>query len=853
MGCWGQTLFVVEVVAFGLESEVRRPYEDFDKLHADISQFIRSLPSEVRLRLSYALPPLPANVWFVDSARVLEERRTKLEALLQKLLLQPEIVNDPEERLWRFLRLHTAVTSAASLLSAKSCGPWLQHLWEASAEGEGLMPLRHSSVEDALHRIISNTLGESHELSDGDKRDSMIFACEILHRIFDSGKEAVARPAQVLRSRVEVLVSLTLCTCSEPAPTSGSTEAAREDTSGGEASEGGQERPALRGPRVRDSAATALLALARADRAAWQQALCASLSAETAQNLVAVAESGCCASVPTAAAGDGAAGAGKGSCDGAELSAPGPLSSERLVAELLLRGFDGAVVERFIEPELSNARKQLLNALFSSQDLSVRLMVGLLLARLLCEGSYAEAAKAELGLGGLCRELAPRAAEFAGAGLRQVLLEDDVWAWLSGLVASSHSMVSGFALLVVVHAVEPCPELIMRTPGLREALARLVEPEADATVRSLAARMLLATYRRDDESIPANAALVSAVCGALALSAERSVARQADRYGTLGAGTAEARAQYGVAASTQELVSLVCQGAAGLSEEAGAWRNALVIADGALEVAEHVNAACVACLGSHRAYWGTAVSNLENEAAAGGTADPLAELQAVEQEASVEKSRLEAETQHMEALLKEKMDLTRKVSECNEEVHRWFTASNEAKHRETCADAAAGIAFDVGSELAYGVQPGSACEGQRAQECWQKHRNAVETLKVLRARVEEVDVHLQELSQALPSMREAAEARTQSVKDLTAQADEAKRRHTAMLLEWGKVLDVGSTCDAELRNFEGRLEEAQGSLETERLRRASMRGAIRGLVASLVALDGHLESLEAKDSEGVAA
>jgi len=819
----GHTVYIIEVEAFGLESQIRRQFEDFERFHADMSLLIRGLPSEVRLRLGYALPPLPTTSWFADSAKALEERRAKLEAMLQKLLLHPEVVYDKAGRLWRFLGLHSAVPAAVSLLAATTCGPWMYSLWEASAEGEGLTPLKHSAVEDALLKVIANTVGENWELADGKQQGSMILACELLERIFGGGRGATTRPEVELRRRVDALVSLLLCTCP---PTPPEFQRAPDDD-GSDL----KKRPLPQSCVVRDAAGAALLALARTDREAWQQALCSYLNASAMRHLVAVVEAGGCRSPASTLEGSG---------DGSESAAGRPLSMERLVAELLLRGFDGPVIDRFTESGLGIERKQLLNSLFASQDLFVKVAVGLLLSRLLCQPDYAEAAKAELGLATLCRELGPRARSLAEAGLGPLLREDELWTWLSRLVASSHSIVSGFALLVVVNVVQPSAALIVGTPGMQEALAVLVQPEADEAVRSLAAQTLLAVYRGEEASIPADPALVSAVCGALASATERSVARQADEHTSLGVGVAEARSQYGLVATTEAFCGHACEGAVRFQAEVEAWRTALAAADGAMEVAKHVDAACVACLGSHRGYWGTALSNLESEAAGGCTSDPTPELQLCEQLLEDERSKLELGTHQMEGLVQEKMDLTRQVSECNEEVQRWLLAAKDVEASE-----AQGGAVDLAT---CGPRPGTLGSGFSAEDCWRKHRGAVESLKVLRTQVEQVDLRLQELSDALPALRETSEVRAQGRQDLAAQADEQRRRHAAVLLEWGKVLDVGSTCDAELGNFAGRLAEAQSALRTERSHRSSLRGAIQGVVASLVALDGHLESLEARDS-----
>ena len=125
---------------------MRRPYEEFERLHADISQFVRGLPSEVRLRLNYTLPSLPSATWvWGDASKTLDKRRSKLEEFLQKLLLQPEVVHDEERRLLRFLSLSTAATEGTTLVIYRTCGPWLERLWETTGEGDGLAVLQHPS------------------------------------------------------------------------------------------------------------------------------------------------------------------------------------------------------------------------------------------------------------------------------------------------------------------------------------------------------------------------------------------------------------------------------------------------------------------------------------------------------------------------------------------------------------------------------------------------------------------------------------------------------------------------------------------------------------------------------------
>jgi len=213
----------------------------------------------------------------------------------------------------------------------------------------------------------------------------------------------------------------------------------------------------------------------------------------------------------------------------------------------------------------------------------------------------------------------------------------------------------------------------------------------------------------------------------------------------------------------------------------------------------------------------------------------LSELQLAESELAVRDSHVAATTQLLEKLVQEKMLVARRVSECSEDVNRWLNAAAKAE------------AGDAGISSVEG-------EGnQGADDCWQRHQEAVDTLKVLRSRVEELDSSLQDLSKVFLASKEEANNQSLRVQEMRMRADEAKQRRTAVLCEWTTVVDAGNTCNAELRSFAARLDDARSTLESERRQRSTLRGTIQSVITSLVALDDHLESLEAKDAYGAAA
>eukprot|EP00439_Symbiodinium_sp_Y106_P039686 s1035_g4.t2 len=261
-----------------------------------------------------------------------------------------------------------------------------QSLYETTSEPEGFRPLQDPKVESVLLAVLQDT---------GIQRPKeTILVCELLSRSFRSASASTpsgapgdsetpepepAEPASAaaLRRAQEVRALLKLL---RPADVAESASEAVEEC---HADSGANVAEKPGAPEVRISARKALLTLACAHRGAFSATLL-----EFFQDPGAISE----------------------------LLAAGAESGEqgqRLVVELLVRGFDSPVVQRFADPvlvadrsfrwDLASAadparRKRLLNQLFMSRDAFVRITVGLLLAALLCQDGYGEAAQAEAGI-----------------------------------------------------------------------------------------------------------------------------------------------------------------------------------------------------------------------------------------------------------------------------------------------------------------------------------------------------------------------------------------------------------------------------------------------------------------------
>mmetsp|Transcript_57628 Transcript_57628/g.160582 ORF Transcript_57628/g.160582 Transcript_57628/m.160582 type:complete len:849 (-) Transcript_57628:24-2570(-) len=816
-GLLGQSpsLYVVEVEAFGLRSEVRHTFESFEKFHAELNQFISHLPSEVRKKLSYALPPLPPTYMFGNEmSATVEDRRVKLEVFMQKLLLQKEIVGDTEGRLWRFLQLHSAASAAASLLTTRSYGSWLRSLWEASTGGEGLVPLQHPAVEQALLHVVRNTIGDDGALVATVEEDEVVMACDLVVRIFANDRVSSAGP-------VANWAQPLLCLVLYVRPSDATSHEAK-----------------LSFALFRDRASAALLEVVRKD-AAWSKTLHDVLLDQGIAQLAAAAQAAN-ETKSDVVEGDGASGR-------ADVQVTPP--SVRLVPELLLRGFDGPAVQTFIDPSLADDRKRLLNALFLSPDIFVRLVVGLLLARLLCEPGYVEAVKAESGLRGLCAELASRTHELAGSGIAELLGENRLWVWLCGLVASAQPTACGFAMLLVVHAVAPPPARIRTTLGMQDALVALLGSDTDAVVRSLAARLLLDVYRSDEASIPMASTLVAALGRAVATDTKASLLGECEQHDILRGNVTEARNHCGIVSGAMELLRTTCESYLRLKVEADAWRDSVDCMDSSITTAEYGQAACLASLEESGSRWDAAARELDNGYGAQGvggeeSGDALQELQLAEKVLVDGELELDERRRQLEGKVQEKMVITRSASECGDAVERWRQAAIAAEKRE---------AGEVGEEV--GALTDAGPDGlseppTTAAECWQNHQAAVERLNALRSTVEDLDQQLQQLSEPLPGMQDAMEAQKQRVKELTEATMETRQRHSHLLSSWHDVLETRRTCGLEMQGFSDCLTKARGSLEAERSKRNGLRAAIGEMIESLTQLDRRLESFSYESALG---
>ncbi|CAJ1427540.1 unnamed protein product [Effrenium voratum] len=773
-------LYVVEVRALDESHELHLPFEDFEKVHADFAQLFKSFPSEVRKKLSYALPPLPGVTWYAyDSPRTLDDRRQKLDALLQGLLQQREVLQDADERLWRFLQLGQAVRAALRLLVTGFVDCKL--LQELQGDPKAL---RHSMVEDALLQILEDcqeSKVESVGCSD---------VCNTLARLYadDCGAcLAATRASAVQKRRVRLLL----------------------------ASEG-------------QAGSDALLALARSDQLSWQEALAANLSTGVLELFTEAAEA----------------------------------SSEPL-AELLLRGFDGAVVSQFVDSSLTQQRKSLLNAYYCSDSSFVRLLSGLILAKLLTHGglSDAEEAQAEAGLMHLSSPDGDNSLDF-GDDPPTVLAEEPMWAWFCQLLTCPKDAGRGFALKVLATLREERraaqnPSVLRSVLDLtqigtfRGQAAEIVlkawqDPEVqvntwDDVTRDDLASISAALAQRADSALSTHGADLAELLAFLAQLQRRHL-----RLATLAeTSTSETTTSETETSEAPSCGTAVERRMAALAGRFGPWRQTLQGTAAALALAELQNGEAheaLARLGAKTSEASNAMAALpeQNNALKSAKAEALQSMEAVR------------ELSHdMELLLKEKMQTTQEASESAEEAKRWRAAAAEAEERE--AEWSAGnqpteFAPDF-DKLQKAIASGEkALAEPSAQECWSRHQEAIERMKSTRDKVANVDARLRHASDLMPALQADLERCRQRSERLEEEARDLQTRRQEVMKNWGEVAMVTLEVGGQVLQLRRRLQEVQAKFAEETSCRLSLQLAARDLQRALVGLEEHLEDL-AMDSE----
>lgn len=788
-------VYVVDVVAFGEKFSSKRPFEDFEQLHNELTQFMRKIPSEARLKVNYALPPLPPTQWYKGvwntSPQELQERCGKLESLMQGLVQQQDVALDPDERLWRFLSLSPCAAAACQMIISRRQGPWLKCLWESSAITD-IAPLRHPSVEDVLVQILR---GDTQDNADDRHLDVV---CSLLGRIFSKSPESIMRSDKAMRERLEVLVGVI-----------------------------------VRKNRLRSAATATVFTIAYADRFAWLRALQAFLDSGGTQLFLTLAtvgskeESASCEEAGGVKQVDHVVvGARESSNDGAAndvTDAETAAQFERLVAELLLWGFDGPVVNSFMRRGIAEERRKLLNTLFLSTNVFVQVTVGLLLGRLMNEPNFEDSKKAEAGLRSLCSQFAG-GAELASAGLGPMFQNDALWTWLARLVGSPHLVVSGFSLLVLVHAVAPPASRIAGSATLMESLESVVSSAADDAVRGLAARTLVDAYREGKS--PSNPLMVDSLCEALCVESEQSLSRDQEQHASLGVQIAKARDEFSALAGVEPLLHFVCGDLVRFTNESDAWKSGSKSFETTVISAESAHAAIARSFAERKQTREATVTKSRGFVGVGCSGEDLSPnlLMAEAELRLLEKQEAEQATL-VEEILEQKLTCSREVSDLNEEAERWEAAAVEAEAQ------------------ALNEAPGEGALELKAHDYRLKHDEAVRAARLPQAKAEELHQLLIESSAKLNAQKGAVESRRRSLEELAVRVTEARHWHTSILADWGTVLDHEVSCASSLRHLSSSVEPDV----SQRSARNRMRAAIRELTASLATLDCHLEELEAAD------
>eukprot|EP00927_Polykrikos_kofoidii_P054547 TRINITY_DN48957_c0_g1_i1.p1 TRINITY_DN48957_c0_g1~~TRINITY_DN48957_c0_g1_i1.p1 ORF type:complete len:933 (+),score=213.28 TRINITY_DN48957_c0_g1_i1:91-2799(+) len=850
----GRTLYVIKVEAFGLPIQlVRRPFEDFQKLYDELLVMTKGLPSQTRLKIGYSLPALPSTSWYgaFDSAKTIEDRRGRLEKFLQGLLLVPEFILDAEDRILRFLKLQRAAIAAARVVATTSLGPWMCALLEYSAaDAEGLVPLRHPAVEAALLKTAVEVSNNDELIAGSCAKITCV--CGLAERIFmmslSSATPVVIRAESACVSWAEALLSI-LCN---------------------EASDS----------LLRDRAGDALLALSRSDLDAWRRALMGLLGGLGSNAAV--------EKLTSAAAND----TDDTSCNGAFASEPadgdqvdgttntnfvdGPPragGSGRLVAELLLRGLDGEAVRRFIEPSLADVRKRLLNVLFVSSDVFVRWATGLVLARLVSEPGYLEAAKAEAGLRVLCGELSPRADELGNTGLGPLLLEDGLWGWVCSLLASPVAAASGFAMLTVAHEVRPDATRIAATPGLVESLTALLDPAVDADVNTWAATLLSRACTGHLDRTLRDTSVVLSVCSAFHADTEDKAEKSVEKHRQQVEGLATVRDRCDVLSATEALLVASSGDSARLHVKAEDWRNAIVAVDTATVAAECGQATSLAAVEEHQSIWRGAISaakglrervaeacSSEGIARTASNGDGIATSLSIEEklqrlepkkkELAALESSFKRRRDDLEKMVQEKMRLTAELFERTEADKLEITRNNSAASVAEETSQKGGV-IDDGASAGAGTGTSGSVAGGGGGEATTSSEAAVSGgpahTQALRDRVDELTRMMQLVSRELPGQQVELEVLRQEVQELTEATSGMLMQHESTLGEWARVAEAHRHATSQLQAFDDCLRKTKVFMTEERSKRHVLREAVQRLMGSLATLDGHLESLESDD------
>eukprot|EP00913_Durusdinium_trenchii_P007224 g6792.t2 len=192
--CGGSWMLPQDVVAQGDWRKIK----SFAQEAFQLAQSIKRKGKKVSTRcIALTRCPVPPKIYMpkdstARATRVHEERRGRLEILLQQLCEQPEILSDGEEQLMRFLNMPKAAAAAIRFVLHTS-QQWLQRLYEATAESEGLRALKDPAA--LLMVLQAESIWESKRL-----------ACELLARRYRAGVETESTSSSIRSSQVKVLL-----------------------------------------------------------------------------------------------------------------------------------------------------------------------------------------------------------------------------------------------------------------------------------------------------------------------------------------------------------------------------------------------------------------------------------------------------------------------------------------------------------------------------------------------------------------------------------------------------------------------------------------------------------------------
>jgi chromosome segregation ATPase len=395
--------------------------------------------------------------------------------------------------------------------------------------------------------------------------------------------------------------------------------------------------------------------------------------------------------------------------------------------------------------------------------------------------------------------------------------------------------VNTFALLTVMHVVEPGSEQIFGTKGFHETLLALCAPEADPNTRFFASRLLLLAYREGTMPAPPEPAL-GHLCSCLAINFQAKYEFDLVQHELLESAVAQASQWSLATASSDGLLQQATSDAAHLRSEAGQWNTSVSAAGESTDLTVRMKDQVAEALATFTFTLDTAAASIGDGSQSAEEAELYEELRAREAILAHHEHDLEENEQLVQALAEERNAVLQSIAEKDEVA--WKLEANMTEATENAQEAAS-----------LGTPPGFA---MLMNDHKMRYAETKESISELRGQAELLDHRLSEMCEPIPGCKAEVECARRTVEELKCRCS-ALGQGSLAIDTWGSIFDRQKECSSELETVRRSLRDVRGCVMSERERRRVLRASVQSLVQSLMQLDGHLESLEswdALDAEG---